>query len=680
MTLEQDTATRGTAASGGDQAQAEPEATGEVAQALHALDSVVAATGGQQRPGQRTMAQAVAGALDGDRPLLVEAGTGTGKSFAYLAPALRHAVAHEERVVVSTATLALQRQVLAKDLPRVAEALADDLPREPQVALLKGWHNYVCRHKLAGGYPSEDDALFALDRGADHPGAEPGEGLGEQVVRVREWAETTETGDRDELVPGVTDRAWRQVSVPAMDCLGTRCPLLEECFPEAARRASREADVVVTNHAMLGIAASGSTGVLPEHDVLVVDEAHELVARSRSAATAELSASAVERVARSARRGAGVVLEDLDAAAVALAQSLREVAPGRLKDGADEILLGVVTQLGAACREGLRATKPGEGSPPSGGLTSARSALTALVEVCDRLLSDSVAMRRDVLWCTEREDGSKRLWIAPLEVAPLVAENLLADHHAVLTSATLRVGGEFTSFAHDIGLHKPEEYTSLAVPAPFDYRSQAIRYIAGHLPAPSSGISEAALAELTELITASGGGALGLFSSRRAAERAAEHVRASTDLEVLCQGDDVLPTLVSRFAADPAVSLFGTLSLWQGVDVPGPSNRLVIIDRIPFPRPDDPIVQALSEAATARGANDFMAVSATHAALLLAQGVGRLIRATSDRGVVAILDSRLARARYAPFLLRSLPDMWPTTDPALVRAALTRLAGGITTG
>lgn len=643
-----------------------------------ALDDVVAAMGGARREGQHTMALAVRDALDDHRPLLVEAGTGTGKSLAYLVPSVVRAVEASERVVISTATLALQRQILTKDIPLVIATLGDRLPRPPAVALLKGWHNYACLHKLDGGYPDEyAPGLFDLDAAVDHPTTDEDEGLGDQVVRLREWAASSDTGDRDDVIPGVSDRAWKQVSVTAMDCLSQRCPMLAECFPEKAKTASREADVVVTNHAMLGIAISGSPGVLPEHHAVVVDEAHELTGRARSAATAELSVSVVERTARLVRRHAGVVISSLEASAASLAQALDSIPEGRLRGGLNDELAEVVTQIGAATREALTETKPSSGSShevPSGGLVMARSALTVLVEIADRLLTDSVAMRRDVLWCEVWSDGSRRLKIAPLEVANLVAEHLVQDKGVVLTSATLQVGGSFTAAAFDVGL-KEGEYVALDVPGPFDYGTQAVRYIAKHLPTPTSGPpGPEMLAELVELITASGGGALGLFSSRRAADLAAAHAREETDLTILVQGEDTVPALVAQYAADPHACLFGTLSLWQGVDVPGQTNRLVIIDRIPFPRPDDPVVQARSEVASARGANEFLAVSATHAALLLAQGVGRLIRSTQDRGVVAILDSRLAKARYAGFLLRSLPPMWPTTDPAVARNILKRLA------
>ncbi|ROR93863.1 ATP-dependent DNA helicase DinG [Salana multivorans] len=650
----------------------------DVGQVDAALDAVVAALGGARREGQHAMAREVATALEDGVPLLVEAGTGTGKSFAYLVPAVLGAVTRGERVVVSTATLALQRQILVKDLPLVADALEPLLPRPVEAAVLKGWHNYLCRQKIAGGYPEESGGgLFDLPAPVEHPAGDVDETLGDQVVRLRTWAEETSTGDRDDLVPGVTDRAWRQVSVTKMDCLGARCPMLAECFPERAKVAAHEADLVVTNHAMVGIAASGSPGVLPEHDALIVDEAHELVARSRAAATAELSVGALLRTASLVRRHGGVVLPELDEAIERLAVGLTGTSPGRLPDGLTPELAEIVTLLGAACREGLTATKPGPGQgsgPPDGGLVMARSALTIALEITDRLLSDSVANRRDVLWCEEYRDGTRRLRIAPLEVAGLLAENLFAERAAVLTSATLRIGGSFATTAGEVGLFGDDTYRALEVPAPFDYASQAIRYVAAHLPPPGRTPGEEMLAELTELVVASRGGVLGLFSSRHAAEVAAEWVRAASGLPVLCQGDDSLPALVAAFREGHEVSLFGTLSLWQGVDVPGATSRLVVIDRIPFPRPDDPVIQALGDVARSRGRNEFMSVSVPHAALLLAQGVGRLVRSTQDRGVVAVLDSRLATARYGSFLRASLPPMWPTTDPTVVRSALARLA------
>lgn len=664
------------------------------------LRDAVRRLGGSERTGQLQMAEEVARTLREPGALLVQAGTGTGKSLGYLVPVLDHAVRHHERAVVSTATLALQRQVLTHDVPLVADVVAASGAPRPQVALLKGWHNYVCKHKVAGGYPAEDEpGLFALD--AASAATAPASGsLAEQVVRVRAWAEETDTGDRDDLDPGVSDRAWRQVSVTKLECLGASCPMLEECFPEAARRAAHEADVVVTNHAMLGIAASGSPRVLPEHDILVVDEAHELTERVTAQSTLELSAAVVERTVRLARKHAGVTVDSLEAAGRALGAYLETAPEGRLRRVPAE-LLDAVTLLEAGSREALSAIR-GENEGEPGGRLMARSAMVVLHEIAERLQGDGVAERRDVLWCDRGRTGfeSARLHLAPLDVARPIATELLAGRAAVLTSATLALGGTFDPLARSLGLtlldHLDRDDDARTAPAaaptstgegrrwrgvdvgsPFDYGRQGILYVARHLPAPGrDGPTEAARSELVELVRASGGGALGLFSSRRAAEEAAELLRAELDTPVLCQGEDQLPSLVRRFAADEAATLVGTLSLWQGVDVPGRTCRLVVIDRIPFPRPDDPVRTARSEVVAAAGGNGFMSVAATHAALLLAQGAGRLIRSVDDRGVVAVLDSRLATARYGGFLRRSMPALWPTADPEVARGALRRLAAG----
>lgn len=652
-----------------------------------ALDEVVAAMGGARRAGQHEMARAVTDTLDDGAHLLVQAGTGTGKSLAYLVPTLLKTVSSGQRAIVSTATLALQRQILGHDLPLVTETLTRHLGREPDVALLKGWHNYVCKHKVAGGYPDDDGALFAATEAApstaeDHPG-EAEESLGGQVVRLREWAGETDTGDRDDLVPGVSERAWRQVSITSLECLGQKCPLLAECFPERARAHAREADLVVTNHAMLGIAASGNPKVLPEHEILVVDEAHELPDRVTAQATVELSAAVVERTARTARRHAGLPLTGLQEAGEELRPLLMAVPEGRLRSGLPEELAPVVRAIADGAREGMSAMRGQQTSAAEAGAKSvAHSALLALFEVADRLLSDRIAEHVDVLWCERgrRPGEGSRLMLAPLNVAGPIAGELLDGRSAVLTSATLALGGTFQSTARSLGL-VDGGYRSELVSSPFDYGRQGILYVASSLARPGrDGTDEKMLAEIAELVTASQGGALGLFSSRRGAQAAAEALREQLEWPILLQGDDVLPTLVREFAADPRASLFGTLSLWQGVDVPGLSCRLVFIDRIPFPRPDDPVKAARTEAVGRAGGNGFMAVSATHAALLLAQGAGRLIRSTTDRGVVAVLDPRLRTARYGSFLAASLPPLWPTTDPEVVRGALRRLAGDALAG
>ena len=653
---------------------------------LTSLDEAVRRLRGAPRPGQVEMAARVADALETRTHLLVQAGTGTGKSLGYLVPVMVRAVDAGERAVVSTATLALQRQILTRDAPLAADAVEVVTGSRPGVALLKGWQNYVCRHRLEGGYPDDEGALFSAGEAttAGRIGEAGRRSVGEQVVRLREWAADTTTGDRDDLVPGVSDRAWAQVSVSRAECLGPSCPLREECFPELARAAAAEADVVVTNHAMLGIAAAGNPGVLPEHRVLVVDEAHELVERVRSQSTVSLSAAAVMRVAATARRGASVLVTELESAGRRLQLSLADLPDGRLRDGPPPVLHEALVVLDAAARqvladvrEAARAGRKGADAGGAGGVALARTAVSDLVGAIERMTSDSVREHRDVAWVERPRMGTEppRLTLAPVDVAASVADSLLGDRAAVLTSATLALGGGFEPMARALGLTLAAgQWDGADVGTPFDYARQGILYTPTHLPRPGRGISEAVLDEILALTEASGGGMLGLFSSRRAAEEAAGVLRGATALTVYAQGDDQLPTLVEAFAAEEDSCLVGTLSLWQGVDVPGRACRLVIIDRIPFPRPDDPVAQARSEAVAAGGGNGFMSVSAAHAALLLAQGAGRLIRRSEDRGVVAVLDPRLRTARYGAFLARSMPGLWPTRDRDVVLGALARLA------
>ncbi|TLP63833.1 ATP-dependent DNA helicase [Microbispora triticiradicis] len=672
------------------------------------LTAAVTAVGGVERPGQVKMAQAVRDAVESEEHLAVQAGTGTGKSLAYLVPAIRHAAESKKAVVVSTATIALQRQLVDRDLPRLADALEGLLPHRPEFAILKGRRNYLCRHKTAAGMPEdEDDQLF-----------DPREisATGRMVQRIQDWADETETGDRDEIVPGVSDQAWRQFSVTARECLGAqRCPSGADCFAELARERAGEADVVVTNHALLAIDAMEDFAVLPEHDVVVVDEAHELADRVTSVVTGELSEAtvslAVRRAGRLVEQG---VADRLQEAGEDLRALLGAAPPGRVDTLPQSLglTLSLVRDAAFACITALGPRNKDKDDPENAGLRKA--AFTVLDDVHDtaqRMLDafgpaaggtgtggdapgagapDSGGPagggdaeteeihRAEVVWLEEgRGRVPPTLRVAPLSVGGMLRDKLFGDRTVVLTSATLALGGTFDSLARQWGL-RPGEWTGLDVGSPFDHPRRGILYVATHLPQPGrDGLPEAYVDEIAELIEAAGGRTLGLFSSMRAAKAATEALRERLDVPLLCQGDDATGQLVKQFAGDPATCLFGTLSLWQGVDVPGPSLTLVIIDRIPFPRPDDPLASARQRHVAAKGGNGFMAVAATHAALLLAQGAGRLLRSMDDRGVVAVLDPRLATARYSGFLLNSLPPYWRTTDPAKVREALRRLTADL---
>ncbi|WP_327681170.1 ATP-dependent DNA helicase [Kitasatospora sp. NBC_00458] len=657
------------------------------------LHAAVASVGGVERPGQLRMAEAVADAVDHGEHLLVQAGTGTGKSLAYLVPAL----AHGDRVVVATATLALQRQLVERDLPRTVEALHPVLRRRPLFAMLKGRSNYLCLHRANEGTPSEEgEGLFDPVEAMGGPTGK----LGKEVLRLRDWADETETGDRDDMSPGVSDKAWAQLSVTSKECLGaTRCAYGQECFAEKARERAKLADVVVTNHAMLAIDAIEGAPVLPEHGLLIVDEAHELVNRVTGAATAELTVGAVNRTVKRAARLANEKAVDALQAAAENYHGLMETAqPGRVEE-LPEYLAYAVTAIRDAARQVITSL----GETRDKGLTDedavrkqAMASAETLHETADRLLQDS---EYDVVWI-DRGDrfglGTASLRVAPLSVSGLLREGLYKERSVVLTSATLKLGGDFNGVAASVGLSSearlpdartpgdnPEaagegfgdepvpQWRGIDVGSPFKYPKQGILYVARHLADPGRDPERPdMLDELTELIGAAGGRTLGLFSSMRGAQTAAEAMRERLDNRVLLQGEDTLGELIREFASDATTCLFGTLSLWQGVDVPGSACQLVVMDRIPFPRPDDPLMSARQKDVEQRGGNGFMAVAATHAALLMAQGAGRLVRAADDRGVVAVLDPRVETKRYGGFFRSSMPEFWYTTDRNQVRRSL----------
>ena len=639
----------------------------------NALDAVVEAMGGQRREGQHEMANAVAAAISEGSHVIVQAGTGTGKSFGYLVPAAVHAATTNNTVVVATATLALQRQLVERDLPRLAEALEPIMSRPVTFAVLKGRNNYVCLEKLNGTVPEdESEALFSTKRSE----------LGDQVVAVRAWAESTETGDRDEYPDEIDPRVWRSFSVGRRECVGeSKCTFGEECFTVKRRLQAQEADIVITNHAMLAIDAIEGIPVLPEHDAVIIDEGHELVDRATAAITSELTVSMVEKaISRVRKQIDAETVERLEVASETLDDAMREEAlalggPTQLTSLPKNVLLAL-TMVRDACNNAMSELAADRDKEPSA-MAARQQARGALEDVHDVSGSLLIAGAHDVVWLDPGENRAPTLKLAPLSVSGLLREALFNKTPVVLTSATLTVGGGFDSLVGSLGLTESSVVT-MDVGSPFDHAKQGILYVAKDLPAPGrEGIAMEALDELAELIEAAGGRTLALFSSWRGVERAAEYLRVRLDSKkfpVLVQrkGDSV-GNLVDKFTADQASTLLGTVSLWQGVDVPGESCIQVVIDRIPFPRPDDPLLSARQRAVDEAGGSGFRSIAVPKAGLLLAQGAGRLIRGPEDRGVVAVLDSRLATAAYGRALRASLPPFWYTTDRPTVVSALTRL-------
>lgn len=663
------------------------------------LAAAVDVIDGTERPGQQQMAQSVADAIASGQHLLVQAGTGTGKSLGYLAPALMHLVANrDERIVIATATLALQAQLAEKDIPHAIAAVKKVAGRTPTHAVLKGRSNYACLLKVRDG-AVEQDALITGEELAEtiRPSARTTESaVGAEVVALREWAEgeleTKGLADRDDA-PSHQNQAWQQVSVPVRECLGaTRCPYGEECFVERSREKARAADLVVTNHALLAIDAMHGGTAIPEHQHVIIDEAHELVSRVTGAASAELSPQQLERVAR---RVLTWLDDELGLEFLETGDTLRaalEDAPLVRVTDPDAAVVAALSTVRDVSRRA--ASKMSESKSDSD--NERRQAAAAVKEVFDVAERMAALAPSDVVHVADRDRFGREVRVSPLSVAGLMREKILSERTAVLTSATLKLGGDFTATAGSIGLRgderresapepkkrtegsHPVQWRGVDVGSPFDYRRQGILYVARNLAPPTrEGISPENLAEVAELVWAAGGRTLGLFASRRSAELAAAYTRKQLgDHTILCQGDAQLSELTRRFTTEPETSLFGTVSLWQGIDVPGDTCELVIIEKLPFPRPDDPLMVARQQAVSESGGNGFMAVAATHAALLMAQGSGRLIRRTTDKGVVAVLDPRLVTKRYGSFLRSSMPDMWMTSDREVAVQALRRLQDG----
>lgn len=622
-------------------------------QTLETLDAVTVALpgGGERRDGQRRMATAVAEAIRDGGHVVVQAGTGTGKSLAYLVPT---ALAGKT-TIVATATKALQDQLAGKDLPFLAERI----PGGIDYAVLKGRSNYLCLQRLEEA--AADDRLgLGLD---DDKGRATLDS--ELLARLRVFAAETETGDRTEL-PDIDDRTWRLVSVGRDECPGAgRCPVGDDCLAERARRRAAAADVIVVNLHLYAIEIMVE-GILPEHDLVVIDEAHQLEDIVSEAAGRQISPARLQAAARAA----GSVLADRDApvgveeAATLLHERIEGLIGERLTDGLDDetgasidVIRGRVDQLLNA----LRAVPKDAPAETAAKALRARQAVTSLLDDIDYV---RWPIDHEVLW-VDGPPNNPSLRSTPIAIDSLLEEKLWSKRPGVLTSATL-------SPATTSVLGLPDGTPMIDVGSPFDYENNALLYCPTDLPDPrADGHREARLAELEALIVAAGGRTLALFTSWAAMRDAAAHLEPRLPWPVLVQGEGSKMALLESFVDDDESCLFATMSFWQGVDIPGSTCNLVVIDRLPFPRPDDPVLQARRERA---GSAAFRTIDLPRAATMLAQGAGRLIRSATDRGVVAVLDPRLATSRsYRWELINALPPMRRTKDRAEAEALLREL-------
>jgi ATP-dependent DNA helicase DinG len=599
---------------------------------------------------------------------------------------------HGRKVLVATATLTLQRQLVDRDLPAVVPALEKLLGREVTYAIYKGVGNYVCLQKMNSDDVDPDGELVMEVSS-----------LEKDAKRLIAWAKTPGvSGDRDDA-PEVDRRVWAANSVSGRECVGADvCAFGSQCFAAKAKGKAQTADVVVTNHTLLAIEIMDLHPILPERDCIILDEAHEFMDRATQAVTDELTSGRVLRAAAMARKFMPGKLadafhkaaNDFHESMVDYGESVRgelgsqgrlEQIPQSLESPIRKVKESAqaITQYLSADDEIIDTDVMAERARVKGAVNEVSTTAATLLKLGDGL----------VLWY---EPTFSTLHLAPLSVSDVLRENMLKQTPVIATSATLTVGNSFNSLAKSIGFIVGEDLNAevsegeldpgnlqmLDVGSPFDFANQGVLYMPKHLPEPGrDGPSIEVLTELGELIDAAGGRTLALFSSWRGVEAADAHLRkvlAELPIKIITQkrGDAVGP-LVARFAKDETSVLLGTMSLWQGVDVPGNSCILVAIDRIPFPRPDEPVMSARASQADAAGGSGFMQVSLPRAALLLAQGTGRLIRSVDDRGVVAILDSRIVTKRYGSVLLNSMPPLWRTSDTAVVRDSLRRLAESV---
>ena len=595
-------------------------------------------SGAEERQGQIEMVYNIAKSINAQRSIVVQAGTGTGKSLGYLVPA----IIQGKKTVVATATKALQDQLHHSDLPLLKETLGEDFTW----AVVKGRSNYACVQRIAE-YKEQPDDLFS---------SPTQEKTRKEIEQLIAWSRTTDTGDFEELTFSTQESSRKTISVGVDECPGrTKCPSGHTCFAEKARDAAIAADVIVVNLHLYGLHLASGGNILPEHEVVIFDEAHQLEAILSDTVGTTISGGRISSTASAMRQvfAEPEITNRLEEQALRLNTVLSPHNGNRLPSPIPSSIIEILQAIRLEVMEkiGLIREVTTENESTQQKIYRAQTQSTRLVESLDLVLGSTTGF----VFFVEGNDNRPVLKVSPLHVGDILQQQVWSTHCAVLTSATIP-----HTMPERVGLDR-DSIEVLSVDSPFDYEQNSRLYCSPEFPDRNSqGFTDFVHDELEALITAAGGRTLALFTSNKALHAAIAAMRERLPMTILTPSEIPRQKLIEDFLADESSCIFASQSFFQGIDLPGRTLSLVVLDKLPFPRPDDPLLEARREAVGREVS--FQSIDLPLAATALAQAAGRLIRTGTDKGVVAVLDRRLATATYWRTLIGALPPMTRTRN------------------